>query len=441
MGPTAAPYDTMHLVLLNVVPHLWKLFAGLKLVNKDKDEAYIMPRSTVALAGRELRNARRTVPRAQARSLRNIDIHHKSFKAVDWMHIILCTGEVLLVGRIPGEYYNIFMALCRACRLLFRPSGLSEAEIKWIDDDIKYFVSNYYAKIFRGSVERLPLCLSTISTLLDIVPLLRACGPAWVCWQFPMERKIGTLGKLIRSHSRPHASLEENLTRQCKADLITSFGQQFLPQEWAAATGKPPKEAGPTRGGLKILQDIGPSCTLLPPRSAAAYLCGAELASMRAVLAQEAVDEVPQEILAMKYYRLELASGKIAGSQPIGSDCHKHRRRNYLLRINSTEMVRRRGGPPEQRPVSTFAAALHYAAVFIDGRPMAFAYVERVKSAKDRPGRYGYAATKFGIECISGLGGTRYHVPVGALAEVVGTVEREGVHFVLFSQEPFSDTQ
>jgi len=29
MGPTAAPYDTMHLVLLNVVPHPWKLFAGL----------------------------------------------------------------------------------------------------------------------------------------------------------------------------------------------------------------------------------------------------------------------------------------------------------------------------------------------------------------------------------------------------------------------------
>jgi len=58
----------MHLVLLNVVPHLWKLFSDLKLVSKDKDEAYIMPRSTVELAGRELRNARRTVPPAQARS-------------------------------------------------------------------------------------------------------------------------------------------------------------------------------------------------------------------------------------------------------------------------------------------------------------------------------------------------------------------------------------
>jgi len=388
-----------------------------------------------------LGNSRRTVPRAQARSLRNIDIHHKSFKAVDWMHIILCMGEVLLAGRIPGECYNIFMALCRPCRLLFRPSGLSEAEIKSIDDDITYFVSNYYDTSFGGSVERLPLCLSTISTLLHIAPLLRACGPAWVCWQSPMERKIGTLGNLIRSQSRPHASLEENLTRQCEADLITFFGHQILTQEWAAATGRPPKEGGSTRCGLKILQDIDPSCTLLPPRSAVAYLGGAELVSMRAVLAQEAVHDVPQEILAMKYYRLELASGKTARSRLMGSDCQKHRRRKHLLQINSTEMVRRRGGPLEQRHVFTFAAALHYAAVLIDGRPMAFAYVERVKPAKDRPGRYGYAATKFGIECISGSGGTRYHVPVGALAEVVSTMETEGVHCVLFSPEPFSDTQ
>jgi len=38
MRPTAAPYDTMHLMLLNVVPHLWKLFAGLELAKNKRDE-------------------------------------------------------------------------------------------------------------------------------------------------------------------------------------------------------------------------------------------------------------------------------------------------------------------------------------------------------------------------------------------------------------------
>jgi len=121
MDPTAAPYDTMHLVLLNVVPHLWTLFAGLKLVNKKKDEDCIMPKVTVARMGRELRGDRRTVPMAQARSLRNIEVHHKSFKAIDWMHFILCNREVLLDGRIPSDYFDIFVALSRACRLLFSP--------------------------------------------------------------------------------------------------------------------------------------------------------------------------------------------------------------------------------------------------------------------------------------------------------------------------------
>jgi len=123
------------------------------------------------------------------------------------------------------------------------------------------------------------------------------------------------------------------------------------------------------KGDLKILQDIGPNCTLLPPRSVAAYLGGAELASLRAVLAQEAVDEVPQEDLARNYYRMELASRKTAGARPAGSDCDKHLRRNFLLRVNSTELVHRRGPPPEERPVSTFAVVLHYAAVLSMGFP------------------------------------------------------------------------
>jgi len=439
MGPTAAPYDTMHLVLLNVVPHLWKLLAGLKLVNNKKDDHYFLPKATVAHIGQELREARRPVPLAQARSLRNIDIHQKSFKAVDWMHFILCSGEILLAGRIPSPFYKIFMALSHACRLLFRPRGVSEADIQSIDNDLKYFVTNYYDKIYRGSAERLPLCLSTISSLLDIVPLLRACGPAWVVWQFPMERKIGTLGKLIRSSSRPHATLVKNVTRKCKADLITSFGQQYLPTEWAETTKKCWTAPALPRGSLKVPQDVGPDCALLPPRSEPVGLGGAELASMRAVLIQENAHEVPLQVLSKKYYRAKLASGKIAGSKPVGSDCDKRRRRNYVVRINSREDFFLPDGSVGERTVSTFGAILHYAAVFIDGQAMAFAYVERAKSAKDRPGRYGYAATKYGIECILGLGGSCGYVPVGAVAEVVATIEREGLHFVLFNREPFSE--
>jgi len=200
MGPPAAPYDIMHLVLLNVVPHLWRLFSGLKLVNKKKGEDYIMRRVTVARIGRELRGARRTVPMAQERSLRNIDVHHKSFKAIDWMHFILCSGEVLLAGRIPSDFFDIFIALSRACRLLFRPRGVLQTEIEAIDKDFKHFVSNYYTKIYRGTTERLPFCLSTNATLLDIVPLLGRADQPGIHGCFPWKERLGRLASPSERH-------------------------------------------------------------------------------------------------------------------------------------------------------------------------------------------------------------------------------------------------
>jgi len=112
-----------------------------------------------------------------------------------------------------------------------------------------------------------------------------------------------------------------------------------------------------------------------------------------------------------------------------------------VVRINSREYFFLRDGSVGERPVSTFGAILQYAAVFIDGQAVAFACVERAKSAKDRPGRYGYAASKYGIECVLRLGGSCGYVPVGAVAEAVATIERKGLHFVFFSQEPFSEDQ
>jgi len=207
-------------------------------VNKKKDEYYNVPISTVALICLELREARRTVPLAQARSLRNIDVHHYSFKAVDWMHFLPCSGEVLLAGRVSGDYYNMLMASCRAGRLLFRPRVVTKADIQSIDEDIKYFVTKYYVKIYRGKAHRLPLCLSTSATQLGILPLLWACRPAWMVWQFPMESKIGSLGRLMRSVSRPHESVVATVTRHIKADFVSYFAEKFFLEDLARATDK-----------------------------------------------------------------------------------------------------------------------------------------------------------------------------------------------------------
>jgi len=231
----------------------------------------------------------------------------------------------------------------------------------------------------------------------------------------------------------------DDVSRQIKADLVTSFGKQFLPAEWADATGQQVAAPGLPAGSLTVSDGAGPACVLLPPRAAPACLNMDELAKMRAVLQQEHAVEILDKVKARKRFRAKLASGKIAGSKRVGSDSDKHRRRNYLVRINSSEKFFLPDSSLGEHPVSTFGAVRHYAVVFIDRRAMAFAYVERTWSTKDLLGRYGYAAVRLGNKCFLGLGGVPYYVPVGAIHEVVGTLEREGMHFVLHTPEPFFD--
>jgi len=146
-----------------------------------------------------------------------------------------------------------------------------------------------------------------------------------------MERKIGALGKLIRSASKPHARIVANLSRHSKADLVSSFGEQFLRLEWAAPTGKRVAAPGLPAGSLTVPESVGPVCVLLSPRSKPACLSGAELTSMGEVFRQENATEIPLEIKERKYLRAKLTTGQIACSEPLVSDSDKDRRRTYIV--------------------------------------------------------------------------------------------------------------
>lgn len=91
------------------------------------------------------------------------------------------------------------MHLCRAGRLLFKPTMVTGEDLGNIDLYLKRFCSGFYKHIYAGREERLGLCQSTVVDLLDVVPCIRACGPARSFWQFPTERQIGSMARLIRS--------------------------------------------------------------------------------------------------------------------------------------------------------------------------------------------------------------------------------------------------
>jgi len=179
LGPRVAPYDVMHLILLNVVPNLWRLFSGKWKTSDGSAHKWAMSEAIVTAVGVDVVAARATVPLQQARSLRNIALHYKSYKAVDWMFFILCTGPAVLAGRIPDEAYAMFMCLVRACRVVFAPLGQTKEDIDNMDKELREFCRLFYLKAHGNDINNITLCRSTIVGLLDIKRNIMACGPTW----------------------------------------------------------------------------------------------------------------------------------------------------------------------------------------------------------------------------------------------------------------------
>ena len=326
------PYDTMHVLLCNVVPRLWELFA----VENEKlgeDQPCLIPMSVCESSGREIKAGRPTVPLGQARSLRNIDKYSGSYKAVDCMYFPLSVGEVVLADRIPDEFFKMIMYLCQAGCLRFKPSSLPEDELKAADKLLKHFCHAFYTNVYAGKVERLRLCGPIVAALLDVTANLRSCGPAWSFWQFPAEGLIGTLTRLIRSRRFPHEALTTAVYSKYSAELVTSFADAHVADACVEATGKPrQRDSKDPVGTLTVSKE--PNVNLLPPRQVAAALIGAELARMKAVLVVEGVAEVPPHIFAKKNFRARLANGHVAGTVSSSQEAGD-RRRDRLVRVRS----------------------------------------------------------------------------------------------------------
>jgi len=246
------PYDTMHLFLCNVVPRLWELFAG----ENDKlgdEQPWVIPKATREAIGREIKAGRKTVPLNQARSLRDINKHSGSYKAVDWLYFLLSTGRVVLADRIPEECFQMFMHLCQAGRLIFKPGFITKAELRQAGKLIKRFCYGFYKYVYAGKEERLRVYRPTEVALLDVTTTLPSCGPAWSFWQFAAERLLGTLSRLIWSRRFPYAALTTAVSAKYSAELVTSFAKAHVPDEWSDATGKPVRRENQDPTGTFLL--------------------------------------------------------------------------------------------------------------------------------------------------------------------------------------------
>lgn len=77
-------------------------------------------------------------------------------------------------------------------------------------------VSIYY----QHNPDRISTCPLTIHALLHIADSIKAMGPVWCYWAFPMERYCGALQPAIRNRRHPYASLDRHVLEDTQLTQI-----------------------------------------------------------------------------------------------------------------------------------------------------------------------------------------------------------------------------
>ena len=183
---------------------------------------------------------------------------------------------------------------------------------------------------------------------------------------------------------------------------MTTFGETFCFAKWPDATGLP--EGGAETGRRRILSftpGAHEQVDLLPPRTRPFELCGAELIRFRAALILEQVTDLPFQSMAIKVFQLKLTNRVVAGS---ATTKMARTRRNYLLRIAALYDRENRASVRQECPIDVYGLALFFIVVAIRDRPMAFAYIECIKSAANRNGNWGIPEKRRCMDCFTALG-------------------------------------
>lgn len=177
MGPDIAPHDSMHLLLCNVVQRMCEFVSAAWTAPGSAYGDYVLSFENTAKIGEEMRLAQGTVPTAQARSLRNIQVLYKYVETVDRMFFIKSTAEVAFAGRLRDKYFNMNVWLSKACRVIFQTAPLSRVDSIGARGHFREFSSAFYSNINAGSFDRLSLGNISCATLPDLVANIMLCGP------------------------------------------------------------------------------------------------------------------------------------------------------------------------------------------------------------------------------------------------------------------------
>ncbi|KIL55189.1 hypothetical protein M378DRAFT_53490, partial [Amanita muscaria Koide BX008] len=210
--PTSFPYDFMHLIWANLIPNLTLLWTGNFKDLDHSEQSYVFGKSVWETIGEATAEAGTTIPAAFGTRIPNIALDKRPLTAEMRSIWTIYLAPTLLRGRFRQElYYKHFLSLVRLLRLCLE-FELSIEQVDELEVGFNAWVMEYEKLYYKRDPLRVATCPITVHALLHIAPSIRAMGPVWAYWAFPMERYCGTLGPIIKSRRHPYKSIDHYVT-------------------------------------------------------------------------------------------------------------------------------------------------------------------------------------------------------------------------------------
>jgi hypothetical protein len=158
------------------------------------------------IIGRAFEESASHFPASFGDPLRNFYTHCHELKAAEWSIVTRQAAPIFLKTLLPQEDYNGYLLLVDAI-LLLEKHDLAMAEIERAKNLLSQFSQYYERRFYQQQWERLRACLPTFHQLLHMHEFLKAIGPAYIYWQWPMERLCGMITQTAKSRSAANQNM------------------------------------------------------------------------------------------------------------------------------------------------------------------------------------------------------------------------------------------
>jgi hypothetical protein len=165
-----------------------------------------------ASIGRAFEESSSYFPGSFGDPLRNFQRHCHELKAAEWSIVARQAAPIFLKTLLPYEDYEGYLLLVDAIVLLEKHS-VTATEIHTVKDLIIQFSQYYEGRFYQQQWNRLRVCLPTMHQLLHIHQFLTAIGPAYVYWQWPMERLCGMITQTAKSRSAANQNIANSMVQ------------------------------------------------------------------------------------------------------------------------------------------------------------------------------------------------------------------------------------